>query len=373
MIPSVDLLSQSQSPEIIPAVHSLTPQFPPQRRCSANGNSVLGLQSKRLPTVQPTFFCGPWNSQEQLRDLSRPPQNSRSSAGFMMPSEKIPQCINSPRWPLPDSGPPLFRPRYRVRISARIPYVLYRVPLSRQGRIFVPLAYLSRELAPPLGDRGSGSVSVASAKWSLAQSPGSRATLYDCWLGGTLNSYILATSATSSVRGLHGSTACWTSWVFLRRPGILLPLYFRCGSLVCPVSMFLCLVVSCRSFLLLCGSWLFFASWDRSIWLEFRGAHRRWYQVFGHGTVFCPNISVRLQMSEEWVLGATAHQTDGHCFTAYQTLGEVLMKHRAAGPGGVGIDFSDSRAGVSNHFSTFGPSFPWRCPSRHLSHHGRCG
>ena len=53
-------------------------------------------------------------------------------------------------------------------------------------------AYLSRELAPPLRDRGSGSFSVASTTWSLAQSPGSRATLYDCWLKGTLNSDILA-------------------------------------------------------------------------------------------------------------------------------------------------------------------------------------
>ena len=53
-------------------------------------------------------------------------------------------------------------------------------------------ANLSKELAPPLRDGVSGSDSVVSATWSLAQSPGSCATLYDCWLRGTLNSYVLA-------------------------------------------------------------------------------------------------------------------------------------------------------------------------------------
>ena len=53
-------------------------------------------------------------------------------------------------------------------------------------------AYLSRDSATPLRDRGSGSDRHASTTWSLSQSPFSRSSLYSGWRDGTIDGNILA-------------------------------------------------------------------------------------------------------------------------------------------------------------------------------------
>ena len=159
----MDLHSQKQHPVVLPAMHSQIPQFPPQRRWSANGNSVRGLQSKRWLTAPHTCFYGPWNNQEQPRSVSRAPRNSRCSAGFMMSGEKIPLRIDSPRrirvplrtflrtflrfshqrWAsiLPSSVPSVrFRTHLlRTTLSHRLPHsVLFYSKLIYQGILLRP-------------------------------------------------------------------------------------------------------------------------------------------------------------------------------------------------------------------------------------------
>ena len=137
---------------------------------------------------------------------------------------------------LPDSGPPLFRPRSRVCVSAHIPCAsgfLYRIPLSRQGRNFVPLSSTlirQGELAPPLGDRGSGSVSVARVV-SGAISWVTRDALRLLARRHAQQLHPRQRARHRDVHGLHGCTAfvaVGPPGFFLRRPGYC----FLCISVV---------------------------------------------------------------------------------------------------------------------------------------------
>ena len=161
-----------------------------------------------------------------------------------MPGEKIPQCINSPRW---IRGLPYSFLRTFLWLSPRL-WAFTLLPLVPSERFHV---FCTKSLFPlsstlicqgnSLRTLGTG-VQVHSASptphglWRKLRGHARRFTTAGSKARSTATcsptSPTRTTSRSTWAAWVHGVRRSWTSWVFLRHPGTLLPRYSRCGSLV---------------------------------------------------------------------------------------------------------------------------------------------
>ena len=254
------------SAQFDPAVSAAKAVFSQWELCAWTAEQALAHSATKLflwIVEQPGAAQNSFSSNTEFQKLGR--------LHTLMPGEKIPQCINSPLWIrflshvfftdiLVALSPTLGFHSSVLGPGCAFPHTSPYASGFCTRSLFLARGEFFFHSPPRLTVKGTRSTPKGQGfRFSLCRQPQvvsgaiSRVTRDASRLLARRHAQQLhprqlsTTSATSSM--YMGCTGAQRSSLldllgFLRRPGILLPLYFRCGSLVCPVSLFLCLVVS---------------------------------------------------------------------------------------------------------------------------------